>query len=100
MIRRPPRSTRTDTLFPYTTLFRSLLYLKTWYRIPEDPKKDPTDAKGDDNPDIEHYYGYGEIRLQQELFASKHLAALLLRGNPSTGKGAIEFNYKIGRAHV
>src|SRR3546814_20769623 len=27
MIRRPPRSTRTDTLFPYTTLFRS--YLRT-----------------------------------------------------------------------
>src|SRR3546814_10704998 len=29
MIRRPPRSTRTDTLFPYTTLFRSLL-LALW----------------------------------------------------------------------
>src|SRR3546814_6704699 len=27
MIRRPPRSTRTDTLFPYTTLFRSRLPL-------------------------------------------------------------------------
>src|SRR3546814_17167736 len=27
MIRRPPRSTRTDTLFPYTTLFRSDLIL-------------------------------------------------------------------------
>src|SRR3546814_9865889 len=27
MIRRPPRSTRTDTLFPYTTLFRSVLYV-------------------------------------------------------------------------
>src|SRR3546814_8499262 len=27
MIRRPPRSTRTDTLFPYTTLFRSALAL-------------------------------------------------------------------------
>src|SRR3546814_20784567 len=27
MIRRPPRSTRTDTLFPYTTLVRSHLYL-------------------------------------------------------------------------
>src|SRR3546814_11887700 len=26
MIRRPPRSTRTDTLFPYTTLFRSLAW--------------------------------------------------------------------------
>src|SRR3546814_5404043 len=28
MIRRPPRSTRTDTLFPYTTLFRSGLRLE------------------------------------------------------------------------
>src|SRR3546814_9598375 len=27
MIRRPPRSTRTDTLFPYTTLFRSFLVM-------------------------------------------------------------------------
>src|SRR3546814_16875673 len=27
MIRRPPRSTRTDTLFPYTTLFRSLGFI-------------------------------------------------------------------------
>src|SRR3546814_10817095 len=30
MIRRPPRSTRTDTLFPYTTLFRSL----EWQSVP------------------------------------------------------------------
>src|SRR3546814_9919956 len=29
MIRRPPRSTRADTLFPYTTLFRSIAALKT-----------------------------------------------------------------------
>src|SRR3546814_856960 len=28
MIRRPPRSTRTDTLFPYTTLFRSEIYTR------------------------------------------------------------------------
>src|SRR3546814_18854258 len=28
MIRRPPRSTRTDTLFPYTTLFRSRAHLQ------------------------------------------------------------------------
>src|SRR3546814_18577547 len=31
MIRRPTRSTRTDTLFPYTTLFRS------WRRVAENP---------------------------------------------------------------
>src|SRR3546814_8649106 len=40
MIRRPPRSTRTDTLFPYTTLFRSYLsskrpfYPLLWARPP------------------------------------------------------------------
>src|SRR3546814_7562319 len=30
MIRRPPRSTRTDTLFPYTTLFRSTARARRW----------------------------------------------------------------------
>src|SRR3546814_15941378 len=34
MRRRPPRSTRTDTLFPYTTLFRSLLLPRS-----EDPRR-------------------------------------------------------------
>src|SRR3546814_4260909 len=32
MIRRPPRSTRTDTLFPYTTLFRSEHKRLVWCR--------------------------------------------------------------------
>src|SRR3546814_3014384 len=32
MIRRPPRSTRTDTLFPYTTLFRSARPVATGFR--------------------------------------------------------------------
>src|SRR3546814_2403235 len=43
MIRRPPRSTRTDTLFPYTTLFRS-----AWRRLqnpsgraPRPDRRDP-----------------------------------------------------------
>src|SRR3546814_4700928 len=34
MIRLPPRSTRTDTLFPYTTLFRSPLYTVWRYVLP------------------------------------------------------------------
>src|SRR3546814_8003187 len=34
MIRRPPRSTRTDTLFPYTTLFRSSLGVSCDYVAP------------------------------------------------------------------
>src|SRR3546814_10412874 len=37
MIRRPPRSTRTDTLFPYTTLFRSKPGTKAGHRIEISP---------------------------------------------------------------
>src|SRR3546814_4613240 len=46
MIRRPPRSTRTDTLFPYTTLFRSFTNSATpsrsmvrWSKAVEQPAK-------------------------------------------------------------
>src|SRR3546814_20006103 len=35
MIRRPPRSTRTDTLFPYTTLFRSMSMVNVLPRLTE-----------------------------------------------------------------
>src|SRR3546814_16679185 len=40
MMRRPPRSTRTDTLFPYTTLFRSD---RTFHHI---PYRSPSPASG------------------------------------------------------
>src|SRR3546814_10578334 len=43
MIRRPPRSTRTDTLFPYTTLFRSLRAHRANAR---DRRSDEDDARG------------------------------------------------------
>src|SRR3546814_4593027 len=41
MIRRPPRSTRTDTLFPYTTLFRSRLTLTDRPTIPRKSGSSP-----------------------------------------------------------
>src|SRR3546814_5028850 len=41
MIRRPPRSTRTDTLFPYTTLFRSI-GLRALRRKRACPRRVPT----------------------------------------------------------
>src|SRR3546814_14715359 len=44
MIRRPPRSTRTDTLFPYTTLFRSLQPVNT--KIVEAGQLDPPVVHG------------------------------------------------------
>src|SRR3546814_7140906 len=37
MILRPPRSTRTDTLFPYTTLFRSRAFFTSCWVIVEPP---------------------------------------------------------------
>src|SRR3546814_18259020 len=51
MIRRPPRSTRTDTLFPYTTLFRSVRYqaAELNQRMDEQPiHHEPTDGGGSD----------------------------------------------------
>src|SRR3546814_6579265 len=41
MIRRPPRSTRTDTLFPYTTLFRSKAGRRTVGRTVRAPRRLP-----------------------------------------------------------
>src|SRR3546814_1779216 len=44
MIRRPPRSTRTDTLFPYTTLVRSVqsAIAQARRQLPTDMPQDPT----------------------------------------------------------
>src|SRR3546814_8249140 len=41
MIRRPPRSTRTDTLFPYTTLFRSILAIAAEIERGIEPRRLP-----------------------------------------------------------
>src|SRR3546814_14172777 len=56
MIRRPPRSTRTDTLFPYTTLFRSRLR--------------PLQGRGREHPDGHHE--------RQAAVDVRHLRSLLL----------------------
>src|SRR3546814_6992789 len=58
MIRRPPRSTRTDTLFPYTTLFRSGLALP-------DAAADAAAAIGgerDEERDVERWFLRGADR--------------------------------------
>lgn len=36
-------------------------YLQTWIRLPEDTKESPLDPTGDDNPDINDYYGRVEL---------------------------------------
>src|SRR3546814_8475366 len=60
MIRRPPRSTRTDTLFPYTTLFRSVSwqdlpqYRSGWFRHHFAGLRQPARAKPDQCRSEEH----------------------------------------------
>src|SRR3546814_3449269 len=80
MIRRPPRSTRTDTLFPYTTLFRSpgrataLIFLR-------DPQgKDRLLAKRP-HGDISTFFGRSFVRwekgeVQYDVRSEEHTSEL------------------------
>src|SRR3546814_14737653 len=102
MIRRPPRATRTDTLFPYTTLFRSI-----FKDVP------PTFAQGDP---LRVYDIKALSEDEQSMFAEVLLERLFLeakargqRDNPDTFiiiDEAHKFmspdneHIKIGRAHV
>src|SRR3546814_20318301 len=65
MIRRPPRSTRTDTLFPYTTLFRSLLH--AFGMEPLDPLRRFGHGKAQSRRDGE--LGQGKLALVDEQVA-------------------------------
>lgn len=66
--------------------------LKIWYRIPEDRKENPADPKGDDNPDIEEFLGYGDLTLRYQ-FNNASLLRWMIRYNPATGHGASEMDY-------
>lgn len=73
------------------------VYIQPWYRIPEDEKVDdgdpttPPPAKGDDNPDIEDYYGHFELKAAYE--RSNYQIGTLIRSNAQTHKGAFELSY-------
>src|SRR3546814_7896976 len=72
MIRRPPRSTRTDTLFPYTTLFRS-------HFAGEDGHRFAALVEMANRPDIDAIWfargGYGACRIAQDAVAAMTDAA-------------------------
>src|SRR3546814_15476518 len=68
MIRRPPRSTRTDTLFPYTTLFRSIAN----FALVLDPNHRSA-AMGEPDPDIA-----GQLRKFQKELSGGTVALVLL----------------------
>src|SRR3546814_18908465 len=97
MIRRPPRSTRTDTLFPYTTLFRS------------PSPTDPTNPIATCGPSSQFAAGLG--RRFARVVVTTGLAGVVLAGcaerqvvaAPDAPPSAIEWTVvgiEIGRAHV
>src|SRR3546814_3116929 len=108
MIRRPPRSTRTDTLFPYTTLFRSIR------RIPAHAPQDLPFieyyrqifcSSGIDTPDnLERYLEQIMLDVIELPPGEKATLSLLLPpefiiiSDPVTH--ATQFIDEIGRAHV
>jgi len=77
----------------YTQFFYAkdnyLLSFKPWYRIPEDDKENQLDADGDDNPDIDDYMGYFELKgvASYEKLEFSTLVRNNMRGD---NKGAVE----------
>lgn len=68
--------------------------LKAWFRWSEDVKKFANDPAGDENPDIEDFYGNGELRLAFNLPLRMRLD-LMGRRNFSTDKGAVEASLQV-----
>src|SRR3546814_12152898 len=117
MIRRPPRSQRTDTLFPYTTLFRSFGLasenaLRIFGRVEEDVSVDDIGIAGVNEPfdHLDHPADmFGGARLQRRLddVECAHDGLVLHDGRLAefgNGDAALTRSrddlVKIGRAHV
>src|SRR3546814_16413372 len=100
MIRRPPRSTRTDTLFPYTTLFRSIIAVETGPYAAIEPAAATDDrvARALLKP-----HEHMDCRRREDLPARLHyghnprVAAIICIAEPGWSIIAGE---QIGRAHV
>src|SRR3546814_13640838 len=99
MIRRPPRSTRTDTLFPYTTLFRSIIFIMT-----DDQAQGALSAYGNKilkTPNMDRIGNEG-IRFNKSFVTTSVCApsrASYLTGLYAHSHG-VTSNGEIGRAHV
>ena len=67
--------------------------LRTWWRLPEKKKSDANDTKGDDNPDIEKYLGYGELGMVWSISDNHNLEMMLRNNLRSNNKGAIRLGW-------
>jgi phospholipase A1/A2 len=67
--------------------------LRLWHRLPEDPKRTPTDSRGDDNPDITRYLGHFEFKLGRVTSGGSNLTLSARRSLRSDGKGALQIDW-------
>src|SRR3546814_3810763 len=74
MIRRPPRSTRTDTLFPYTTLFRSVDANDIGAELREAGSRHETDIAGANHCDAHASFSSGEAGSESGAVAPDDIA--------------------------
>src|SRR3546814_16213750 len=90
MIRRPPRSTRVDTLFPYTTLFRSHFALQ--YHGPG-IKRPPVKAES-----LRYFTRRLGHRQSLHRLTERRIAILLAGGRRFTGGGDDDDDLSLGRS--
>src|SRR3546814_8722687 len=101
MIRRPPRSTRTDTLFPYTTLFRSLgrqeAGLAQQSGMPVGSPAFVHDLAGENGLEVERFFPYRQ-RSEEHTSELQSLmrisyAVFCLKKKKKTNKSNKNYNY-------
>jgi phospholipase A1 len=75
------RSRSWNRLYALATIEKDEWYfsVKPWYRIPESNKDDPEDTRGDDNPDIDKFVGYGDLTAMYH--ADEHTYGMTFRNN-------------------
>src|SRR3546814_2497041 len=108
MIRRPPRSTRTDTLFPYTTLFRSLRLMNDARKITHETRTGDrawaiawviADGRGCNSPSARFFSAMNDRRY--EILIDGELLVDPISQLTADVTVVSEYNcIKIGRAHV
>lgn len=78
----------------FTLVDNNLIWnIRTWYRLPEDKKIEVNQSKGDDNPNIEDYMGYGELGLLWKINDKNNLNLMLRNNLKSDNKGAIKIGW-------
>src|SRR3546814_19907852 len=98
MRRRPPRSTRTDTLFPYTTLFRSVgLCLPTSGVLAQTQQPAPTPPSAGSPGSVQASSSYTDGELQQ--FASAAIAIQRLENDSAAALAEDRKSTRLNSSH-